>query len=61
MNKPQRIGKRTVPRKATSIRLPEGLWRDLRIRALEEGRDAQDILAELIERYLRKERRKHGR
>ncbi len=38
----------------TSIKLPEGLWKRFRIRSLEEGREAQVILAELIERYLEK-------
>jgi predicted DNA-binding protein len=40
--------------KKTSIKLPEGLWRRLRIRALEEGREAQVIVAELVAGYLEK-------
>ena len=40
--------------KKTSLKLPEDLWRSLRIRALEEGRNAQVIVAQLIEGYLRK-------
>jgi predicted DNA-binding protein len=41
----------------TSIKLPAGLWKRLRLRSIEEGRDAQDIVAELIEAYLRKPRK----
>lgn len=37
----------------TSIKLPEGLWKRFRIRALEEGREAQAIVAELIDHYLK--------
>jgi len=43
-----------TPMQKTSIKLPEGLWKRFRIRSLEEGREAQVILAELIERYLEK-------
>ena len=39
--------------KKTSLKLQKNL-EDLRIRALEEGRDAQALVAELIEAYLRK-------
>lgn len=40
--------------KKTSLNLPEGLWKRLRIRALEEGHDAQAIVAGLIEEYLKR-------
>jgi hypothetical protein len=46
--------KKGVAMLKTSINLPEGLWRRVRIRALEEGREAQGIVAELLESYLRK-------
>ncbi len=42
------------PLKKTGLNLPEGLWRRLRIRALEEGRGVQEVVAELIEKYLSK-------
>jgi len=40
-----------------TVRLPEGLWKKTRIRALEEGRNAQDILRDGLELYFAK----HGR
>jgi plasmid stability protein len=43
-----------VPKRKTSLALPDGLWKRFRIRALEEGRDAQDIVTELLVRYLAK-------
>jgi hypothetical protein len=46
--------------KKTSMKLPEDLWKKLRIRALEEGRDAQNIVAELIEGYLERSGKKGG-
>jgi len=45
----------------TSINLPEGLWKRFRIRALEEGREAQVIVAELIGEYLRRVSKKGGK
>ena len=49
-----------MPRKKTSLALPEGLWKRLRMRALEEDRDAQDIVAELIETWLQRVEKKGG-
>ncbi len=42
----------------TSIKLPEGLWKRFRIRALQEGREAQVIVAELIAEYLARKSKK---
>jgi hypothetical protein len=38
----------------TSLRLPTDLWTAARIEALKRTCDAQDIVAEALERYLRK-------
>lgn len=38
--------------KKTSLSLPEDLWKRLRIQAISEDRDAQDLLAEAIASYL---------
>ena len=38
----------------TSMNMPRGLWKRFRVRALEEGRDAQDIVAALLEEYLKR-------
>jgi hypothetical protein len=43
----------------TSIAVPAALWRDLRIAAIEDGDQAQRIIARLIEQYLA-QRRKRG-
>jgi hypothetical protein len=43
-----------IKRVKTSLSLPEGLWRTTRIRALEQGVDAQDLVAAALEAYLRK-------
>lgn len=40
--------------KRTSLGLPEKLWRAVKIRAIHEGRDAQEIVAEALEDYLRR-------
>ena len=38
----------------TSLRLPEDLWREAHIRALDERTDMQVIVARALELYLRK-------
>lgn len=38
----------------TSLRLPEELWKAVRIRAIEQGVDAQDIVADALRLYLKK-------
>ena len=37
----------------TSIRLPRELWRAAHIRALDEGRDLQDVIAAALQAYLK--------
>jgi len=41
-------------RAKTSMTLPKKLWTEIRMRALQEGRDAQVIVAQALEDYLRK-------
>jgi hypothetical protein len=36
----------------TTMKLPETIWRATRIRAIEEGRDAQDLVADALTAYL---------
>ena len=38
----------------TSLSLPEDVWKAARIKAIERGVDAQDIVAEALEKYLGK-------
>ncbi len=38
----------------TSLNLPADLWKKVRIRALEEDRNAQEIVIEMLEEYLRR-------
>lgn len=47
-------GKGVSEVKKTSIVLPEKLWSRVRIRAVHERRNAQEIVAEALEEYLRK-------
>lgn len=45
----------------TTIRLPRRLWRDVRIRALDEGRDFQEVVAAALELYLKTTKREGAR
>lgn len=45
----------------TSVKLPRALWREASIRALDEGRDLQDVIASALELYLRTPIRRGGR
>lgn len=48
----------------TTIKLPEGLWRAARIRALDERAEFQAVVARALERYLKtpvKRREEGGR
>jgi hypothetical protein len=36
----------------TTMKLPEPVWKAIRIRAIEEGRDAQDLVADALAAYL---------
>ena len=38
----------------TSLRLPESLWKAARIKSIEDGIDAQEIVARALAAYLRK-------
>lgn len=42
-----------VKKVKTSMALPADLWTATRIRALEEGIDAQDLVARALEAYLK--------
>jgi hypothetical protein len=44
----------------TSIRLPKALWRATHIRALDEGRDLQDVIASALEAYLKTPLKRQG-
>jgi len=43
-----------VAMRKTTIRLPEDIWRAARIKALDEDRDFQDIVADALRDYLKK-------
>ena len=45
----------------TSIAMPAELWRQLRVRAVEQGVTTFSILEELVTRYLAKPAKKGGR
>jgi len=37
----------------TSIRLPRELWKRAHVRAMDEGKDLQDVIAEALAAYLK--------
>ncbi len=37
----------------TSLALPRALWKAAHVRALDEGRDMQDVIASALELYLK--------
>jgi hypothetical protein len=37
----------------TSVKLPKMLWREASVRALDEGRGLQDVIASALELYLK--------
>ena len=43
----------TEETRKTSIRLPQELWRAAHIRALDEGRDLQDVMTSALQTYLK--------
>jgi hypothetical protein len=45
----------------TSTRLPKSLWREAHIRAMDEGRDFQEIVASALAAYLKTPRKGEGR
>jgi hypothetical protein len=44
----------------TSVTLPKALWREATVRALDEGRDLQDVVAAALELYLKGKRQAQG-
>ena len=51
-------GVRTVK---TSIEIPEEVWRAAKIRAMDEKRNFQDIVAEALREFLKKSKKGGGR
>jgi hypothetical protein len=49
--------KKGVKTVKTSIELPEGAWRAAKIRAMDERKNLQDIVAEALEEFLANTRR----
>jgi hypothetical protein len=41
----------------TSVKLPKELWREASIRAIDENRDLQDVIASALELYLKTHKR----
>ena len=52
-------GKGVTGLKRTSFVLPEKIWKAIKIRALQEGRNTQELVAEALENYLKS--RKEGK
>jgi hypothetical protein len=46
-----------VKRMKTSIEIPEDVWRAAKIRAMDEKKNFQDIVAEALREYLRKQKK----
>jgi hypothetical protein len=46
--------KKGVSTTKTSIEIPTELWRAAKIRAMDEGKNFQDVVAEALKEYLRK-------
>jgi len=55
-----KIRKENIPMVKTSLRLPEDIWQAARIRAIEERRDAQDLVADALRDYLKQKTRKES-
>ena len=47
-------GRGVIGVKKTSLQLPEGIWKSVKIRAVEEGRNVQELVADALKDYLRK-------
>lgn len=47
-------GKGVTRVKKTSIQLPDGVWKSIKIRAVEEGRNVQELVADALRDYLRR-------
>ena len=55
------MGRTSAQKVKTSIAMPRQLWRQLRMRALEEGRTVFSILEQLAADYLTRPIKKGGR
>jgi hypothetical protein len=44
----------------TTIRLPRSIWRDARVRALDEGIDLQDLVSAALTSYLKTPLKREG-
>jgi len=44
----------------TSVKLPKALWREASIRALDEGRDLQDVIAAALDFYFKSTPKRQG-
>jgi hypothetical protein len=53
---------KTVPDETvkTSVKLPKALWREATVRAIDESRDLQDVVATALELYLKGKRQTQG-
>ncbi len=47
--------------KKTTLRIPEALWKEARIYGVTNGMDFQDMVAEGLRLYLKKNKRKGGK
>ena len=52
------FGKGVKPMK-TSLSLPEDLWREAKIRAMDEKRNLQDVVADALRAYLKTPRKEN--
>ncbi len=46
---------------SVGVRLPEDLWREARMRAVERGVPVQEVVANALTAYLRRSKQKGGR
>lgn len=44
----------------TTLRIPTDVWRDAKVRAIQEDRDLQDLVADALRAYLARPNRKGG-
>lgn len=51
MPKARRVDAETVK---TTLAIPPALWREAKVRALDEGRDLRDVLLDALRAYLAK-------
>ena len=54
-------GKGAVGVKKTSIQLPDAVWKAVKIRAVEENRNVQELVADALKDYLRKKGSSHAK